>query len=383
MSLSATTPRPAWANALDRLLAPLPGSSPSGPWLRYDPQVALIKQAREADDPSLPMGDWERPLRQADWQEVESLCLQFLENRSKDLQIACWLLEAAVHRYEIPGLHAGIDLLHGLLEQHWETLHPLIEDGDADARIASLAWLNETLPRKLRLLITLLPLPGRRPPRLIQEDWEQQGKQAAAAGDNTPTKEDPEGLPSRSTLLKMVGEPAGLAHVHRLREELQLTAESWEQLDRLVTDKLGRDAPSLNKVSEALEQLIHSCTQLMAGRSWHDDTSTATAVTEPQQPTAQSDQNGTAVPGFTLNISGASTTSMENSLHSRDAAYQALEQIADYLQTVEPHSPTPYLIRRAVKWGKMPLPELMQEVLREEGDLNRLFTVLGLVPGGE
>jgi type VI secretion system protein ImpA len=28
----------------------------------------------------------------------------------------------------------------------------------------------------------------------------------------------------------------------------------------------------------------------------------------------------------------------------------------------------------------MPLPELMQEVLREEGDLNRLFTVLGLEP---
>jgi hypothetical protein len=36
------------------------------------------------------------------------------------------------------------------------------------------------------------------------------------------------------------------------------------------------------------------------------------------------------------------------------------------------------LIRRAVSWGRMPLPELMQEVLREEGDLNRLFTVLGL-----
>jgi type VI secretion system protein ImpA len=30
----------------------------------------------------------------------------------------------------------------------------------------------------------------------------------------------------------------------------------------------------------------------------------------------------------------------------------------------------------------MPLPELMQEVLREEGDLNRLFTVLGLKPSG-
>jgi type VI secretion system protein ImpA len=67
-------------------------------------------------------------------------------------------------------------------------------------------------------------------------------------------------------------------------------------------------------------------------------------------------------------------------IRSRADAYRQLEGIANFLQSIEPHSPTPYLIRRAVSWGRMPLPELMQEVLREEGDLNRLFTVLGLAP---
>lgn len=64
---------------------------------------------------------------------------------------------------------------------------------------------------------------------------------------------------------------------------------------------------------------------------------------------------------------------------TREQAYMALESIADFLHKTEPHSPTPYLIKRAVNWGRMPLPELMAEVIREEGDLNKLVNLLGLV----
>jgi type VI secretion system protein ImpA len=63
---------------------------------------------------------------------------------------------------------------------------------------------------------------------------------------------------------------------------------------------------------------------------------------------------------------------------SRAEAYQLLELAAAYLQRTEPHSPTPYLVKRAVTWGRLPLPELMQEVLREEGDLTRYFSMLGV-----
>ena len=66
---------------------------------------------------------------------------------------------------------------------------------------------------------------------------------------------------------------------------------------------------------------------------------------------------------------------------SREEAYAVLESIAEYLGSIEPHSPTPYLIRRAVRWGRMPLPELMEEIVQEEGDLNQLFKLVARAPG--
>lgn len=63
---------------------------------------------------------------------------------------------------------------------------------------------------------------------------------------------------------------------------------------------------------------------------------------------------------------------------SREDAYRLLEAAAEYLQRTEPHSPTPYLVKRAVSWGQMSLADLMQEIVREEGDLSRYFSLLGI-----
>jgi type VI secretion system protein ImpA len=77
---------------------------------------------------------------------------------------------------------------------------------------------------------------------------------------------------------------------------------------------------------------------------------------------------------------------VENSIESaewrnREEAYAALDRIANFLLNAEPHSPTPYLIRRAVKWGKLSLPQLMAEIMREEGDLNKIMDILGVRQG--
>ena len=41
---------------------------------------------------------------------------------------------------------------------------------------------------------------------------------------------------------------------------------------------------------------------------------------------------------------------------SRAEAFQRLNEAADYLLRTEPHSPVPYLVRRAVTWGNLSLP---------------------------
>ena len=66
------------------------------------------------------------------------------------------------------------------------------------------------------------------------------------------------------------------------------------------------------------------------------------------------------------------------SIRSREEAYRLLEAVAAYLQKTEPHSPTPYLVKRAVTWGRMSLSDLMQEIVREEGDIGRFFSLLGI-----
>src|SRR6185503_19324890 len=65
-------------------------------------------------------------------------------------------------------------------------------------------------------------------------------------------------------------------------------------------------------------------------------------------------------------------------IRSRADAYRRLSEAADYLLRTEPHSPTPYLVKRAVEWGNMSLPELLQQIVRNEGELNEMDRLLRL-----
>jgi hypothetical protein len=105
-------------DVVDALLKPLPGDEPTGTSARYDPVIAEIRIARESDDPSLPQGEWERPLKKADWSLVASLCIQTLSERSKDLQIAAWLSEAWIHQHQVDG--QSNSELHKLQGSHFQ-----------------------------------------------------------------------------------------------------------------------------------------------------------------------------------------------------------------------------------------------------------------------
>jgi type VI secretion system protein ImpA len=48
------------------------------------------------------------------------------------------------------------------------------------------------------------------------------------------------------------------------------------------------------------------------------------------------------------------------------------------LQQIEPHSPIPYLVKRAVRLGSLPFPLLIQQMVRDAnmlGELNREFGI--------
>jgi len=67
---------------------------------------------------------------------------------------------------------------------------------------------------------------------------------------------------------------------------------------------------------------------------------------------------------------------------SRADAYRQLAQAAALLRQLEPHSPIPYLIQRAVELGSMPFPQLIRALIREQNVLTELNRELGIKEGG-
>jgi type VI secretion system protein ImpA len=66
---------------------------------------------------------------------------------------------------------------------------------------------------------------------------------------------------------------------------------------------------------------------------------------------------------------------------SREQAYRQLAQAAALLRQLEPHSPIPYLIQRAVELGSMPFPQLIRALIREQNVLSELNRELGIKEG--
>lgn len=369
------TPDSGFLPDTEALLAPIPGAEPAGVSMRYDPLYLGVAQAREEDDASLPMGEWERPLKKADWKAVASACSQLLGKRSKDFQAAAWLCESWTHLHQMDGFNAAVEVLTGLVERFWDTAHPQVEDGDDDARAASFIWMNENLPLTLKLHVTLLHLPDRIPSAVSLADWDQ-----ALIADNQKSDDKTPGPTGGKPLTReeLTASASGknLTALIVLQTRLQLATGKWDALARLLDDRMRSNPPSVARVGEMLRRIERAVTSLIDGRSPVQPV----ASVPPQQstPSNQEQTMDAAAPPQEDVPANQGLALHSGPITSREDAYRMLEAVAAYLEKAEPHSPTPYLVKRAVTWGRMSLADLMQEVVREEGDITRYFSLLGI-----
>lgn len=372
------------------LLAPIPGPDPCGVSVRTESLYTDIRLAREEDDPALPMRQWERPLTRADWPRIEVLCSETLRARSKDLQLAAWLAEAWTRQGAgLAGLARGLLLLRQLVVLYWDGLHPRIdppeEGGGCEARIAPLEWLGESMAHTLRTHVGLLPLAQRKVASVSLADWERLiSRELSATAAGSPALMDAlEPTLTREEIVANVARHRPEAVGERLVQVREARSHLAALVDRLQ-GYLGPEAPHLRKLDAVLETqervLVQVAASLPARETAPDSTQTTSSEEDPmsaydlaaQEPGDEGDDVDAQHP------SDAFAPVTTGRWRNRDEAYQTLEALARYLSAIEPHSPTPYLIRRAVNWGHLPLPELMAEIMEEEGDLNRLVQLLGL-----
>jgi type VI secretion system ImpA family protein len=353
-----------------RLLQPIPGPSPTGVSLRHESEYDRIREARRDEDPALPQGVWQHDLKRADWNLVIQLCADALSEHSKDLQIACWLLDALVHCRGLAGLVEGLGILVALCDEFWPDLFPAIEEGDLAARLAPIEWIDDKLPQ----VIYTLPLTCCGTPETVPYSWTDfvnaQRRDIAHSG-NSSEEETLEAFNASA-------EATPTSFYEELRQQLDLGLAAIESAGASLDRHCGKAAPGLVHLREALGDIQGFVGAVLAQRS---DTVQPEAPVSDRLPEAE--DAAPSAPAQDSFLTAGSSPSPRIQIHSREEAYRLLMEIADYLFAVEPHSPTPYIVRRAASWGMMPLHKLLVELTKGNNDLATLFELLGIGPDGE
>jgi len=366
----------------DRLLAPIPGENPAGTDPRRDPAPNSLyrqfrdagKRAREAERRVVhDESDLEAMRRNPpDWKPVLDLGLRLLSEQAKDLEVSSLLTEAVVRKYGYPGLRDAFRLSRELVERFWDGLYPLPDEEEGiGGRVAALAQLNGLEGAKGPLITPIFKVPiteGKSTGSFSLFDYHQ-AQEVEGIQDPTRRAERKEQL-GASTLAafnRSVSEtPAEFFRT--LLDDVSQCCEEFQRLTEVLESHCAGDgmavsaAPPSSNVREALE----SCREEVARIA-------RPILGEGEESGAEGGAEG----------AGAGAGFGSGQVRNREEAFRCLLQVADFFKRTEPHSPISYALEQAVRWGRMPLPELLHELIPEEAVRGQLFKLMGIVPRRE
>ena len=323
---------------VDSLLAEIPGGSPGGPYLEYEPIGELERMA--AGRAGQRLGDQVAPVEEPDWPAIRDRALQ-LFGQTHDLRVAVVLTRALIRTEGIAGLADGLQLIHAMLARGWETVNPPLYLGpereyDPAVRMNALAPLahGEGLVREVRNAVLVTGPLGRVTVRDVQVAL---GKLPAAAG------EAGRGLAEVAAAIKAAPE-----RHPTLADALRAAIGHLKAIHALL---LGKDEPglaiNLAPVVEVLKSTLPAC----------DNAPAADSATVP----VPAKESGPAVRGV---------------IRDRDEAIHLLEAICQFFERTEPTNPGPLFMRRAQRLLNKSFVDIIQDLAPDT--LNRIEDITGL-----
>ncbi|MCW2249426.1 type VI secretion system ImpA family protein [Azospirillum fermentarium] len=351
------------------LIKPISPDAPCGESLRYDDAYDRLREYQREEDAGLSQDVWQREVKRAQWPDLYRLAVDVLRSRTKDLQIGCWLTEALAHLHGIPGIIDGLNLLGDYGALYWADVHPEVEDGDLEWRAAPFVALDRRLVVFLRQVPLTSPATADASPCSLDQ-YDETIQMEALSRRNAKQFERlaSEGKMTRQRMLASASLTPMDFFVAQARELAGLLAEVAKLEGRLEA-LMGRDAPSFTGTRGVLDNMVRVIKEIGGMNDIPTDAAPdAAAVAGAEDPAV--DARGASVSEFPNRPAGP--------IVSREDAYRRLTEAADYLLRTEPHSPVPYLIKRAVAWGRMDLSELLQELMSNDQDLFKTYGLLGI-----
>jgi type VI secretion system protein ImpA len=372
----------------DSLLAPISDDDPTGSPLRrpdgsIDPDYDKVKSAaQDARTRERQLANWqaggdmesaERPAP-PDWRTVEKEACRVLARKSKDLWIAAWLIEALVRNQGFPGIRDGLRLVRELVEKYWEGLYPVPSEDDDESptelKVTQIAGLNGVDTEGV--LIPAL----RNIPLVDSDEWGPLGLAHYVVANSLAAMTDADARQKRVSSsgavtleqfeTAVLATPSEVLKQHR--EDIEQGLEECQRLsnvlDSACQDEEGySQAPPLGNIRSVLTDCRDCVTRYLGGGSARGE------LVDDEAEAAR------ATPG---NQAPAGVPAASGRVQTRDDAFRALLQVADFFRRTEPHSPVSYALEQAVRWGRMSLPELLRELVEDNSTRSEIFRRTGI-----
>ncbi|RZA00544.1 MAG: type VI secretion system protein TssA, partial [Moraxellaceae bacterium] len=342
---------------------------------------------------------------------------KILISESKDLEVACWYLEALVRRDGIVGLRGGFELIEGFIDNFWPDLIPMPDEYGLETRVGSLKGLNGEGGSEGALMApirnSIITNSGQ---HRAYNFWEYQ-----AAADASRVLDDKSREKKYARLgytlqdIEAAVRDSSSDFLSHLYHDLVAAQASFTRFNDKLYQLCGSsEAPPSSGIANLLKDCITAInflggdkikevlsemeTDPLANLDVIDEqTDTSSAPGSAQSFTGEPANRDQAVKlikslakffritephsqlSYVLESAATVPTQMEScALGSREQAFKQLEDIAAFFRKTEPHSPISFLIEKAIRWGNMPLYELMQELINDDATRNRFSDLTGV-----
>lgn len=336
----------------DDLLNPIAGDNPGGVYLYYDPLYDKIKEARR-EDLDVAVGDYARDQKVADWNLVIKLAGDALANKSKDLQLAVWLVEAHLRKEGFSGLRDGLHFLRELISNFWDHLYPAVEEGDLELRATPIEWMGAYLDKP--------PFPVKTIPLTKSgHGWLkfQESRKIAYEGEGGEAKQEArrtaiaEGKLTPEEFDSAFNKTSKAFYVER-EEETNACLEALDALNEICQEKFQDFAPGFGPLRTALEEVRVAIRQLLSKKRETEpdittDSGTVEEVVEQGQAETYAAAGAAAAPATARRRAVAGLEPADV-----DEAGARIAAVAKFLRAQDAYGPAAYLLLRGWRWGEL------------------------------
>lgn len=323
------------------------------------------------------------------WKRLSDQLCETFQKQTKDIELLSWLMVSQLYLDDtLIGFKNTLDLLNTLLTEHFDELNPVIPEASIKAQDEA-GKIRESLDFKMAAF-----------------------SQMVGIGENDSI------LYAPMSQVRLLGNVSYFTYQSaemkgecpKLREDLKkdvsanadkykTTIETLKQCKTLCNDiyvllgskcqPSGVQTPNFMFIINHLDRILKSV-GFLTGFSIEDKKEqTAEEPVQDNNASSPAEPQTAAVQTVAVQTAGVVNNSQsfellsKNSEVTREQVFEELANIAKYFRSTEPHSPVSYLIEKAIRWGHLSLPELLNELISDQADTkNRIFTIAGLQEGG-